>query len=155
MQAEELDHFRYWYPIAVRYRDIDRQDIVYFGVYLDYLSQGIHEYFRSLGILLRETEPSGEFDAVFRRVEIDYFGSARLDDIVRVGVRCVRIGTTSMEFQTVALRDGGAGEVLARGRMVMVNHVRHAGRSKPVPEEIRRLVAAHEGFAVDPAGPGQ
>lgn len=142
--AEDLEQFRFWHPIRVRYRDIDRQDIVYFGVYLEYFSQGIYEYFDALGIPLSETEPSGEFDSVFRRVEIDYLGSARLDDTVRIGVRCVRLGTTSIEFATVATR-AADDVILARGRLVLVNHVRHAGQSKPVPEAIRQALAGFDG----------
>src|SRR5690606_10629403 len=145
--AEDLEQFRFWHPIRVRYRDVDRQDIVYFGVYLEYFSQGIYEYFAALGIPLSETEPSGEFDTVFRRVEIDYLGSARLDDTVRIGVRCVRIGNSSLEFATVAVRERD-GAVLAQGRLVLVNHVRHAGRSKPIPEPIRRAVADFDAVAV-------
>lgn len=142
MAAEE---FRFWHPVQVRYRDVDRQDIVYFGVYLDYFGMGIHEYFRNLGIYLSETEPSGEFDSVFRRVEIDYLGSARLDDTLRVGVRVVRIGTSSIEFLAEAVH-GETGASLARGRLVMVDIDRASGRAKPIADRIRRAVADFEGF---------
>lgn len=141
---EGVEPIRFWHPMRVRYRDVDRQDIVYFGAYLDFFSQGIYEYFGALGVSLSETEPSGEFDCVFRRVEVDYLGSAQLDDTVRVGVRCVRMGRSSMEFLTVAVRAGDDGH-LARGRLVMVNHERHAGRSKPIPDWVRARVMAFEG----------
>lgn len=137
--------FRFWYSIRVRYRDVDRQDIVNFAVYLDYFGIGIHEYFRALDIHLRETEITGEFDSVFARVEVDYLGSARLDDEVRVGVRVARLGTSSLTF-AVEARHGETGAVLARGRMVLVNSDRAAGRSKPLPQRVRDAVAAFEGL---------
>lgn len=142
MTAQE---FRFWYPIQVRYRDVDRQDIVYFGIYLDYFATGIHEYFRHLNIHLAETEPSGEFDSVYRRIEVDYLGSAKLDDIVRVGVRCLRIGSSSMEFVTEAMH-GETGAALARGRLVLVDFERATGRPKPIVARVREAVATFEGL---------
>lgn len=142
----EANDFRFWHTLPVRYRDVDRQDIVYFGVYLEYFSTAIHEYFRALDIRLAETEPSGEFDTVFVRVEVDYLGSARLDDLINVGVRAERIGTSSLEFASEA-RNGETGAVLCRGRLVMVNIHRHASRSKPIPAWIRSAVATFEGLA--------
>jgi len=59
----------------------------------------------------------------------------------------VRIGNSSLEFATVAVRERD-GAVLAQGRLVLVNHVRHAGRSKPIPEPIRRAVADFDAVAV-------
>lgn len=135
--------FDFWYAIQVRYRDVDRQDIVYFGAYLDFFAIGIHEYFRSLGVLLRETEPSGEFDSVFAHVEIDYTGSARLDDVVEVGVRPVRLGTSSVTFGA-AVRRADDQAPLCHGSLVMVNIDRASGRSKPIPPRVREAVAGHE-----------
>ncbi|HUZ01903.1 MAG TPA: thioesterase family protein [Thermomicrobiaceae bacterium] len=139
--------FRFWYPLQVRYRDVDRQDIVYFAVYLEFFETALHEYYRSLGIFVAETERTREFDAVFAHVEVDYAGSARLDDVVELGVRAERVGTASLTYVLQAVL-AGSGAPLCRGRLVAVNFDRDTGRAKPIPDWIRRAVAGFEGLSL-------
>lgn len=144
---EAPEEFRFHYPIQVRYRDVDRQDIVYFAVYLEYFETALHEYYRSLGIFVAETERTREFDAVFAHIEVDYAGSARLDDVVEVGVRAERVGNASLTYVLQAAL-AGSGAPLCRGRVVAVNFDRDSGRAKPIPDWIRRAVADFEGLSL-------
>ncbi|HET9016291.1 MAG TPA: thioesterase family protein [Thermomicrobiaceae bacterium] len=143
---EGREEFRFRYPLQVRYRDVDRQDIVYFAVYLEYFETALHEYYRALGIFVAETERTREFDAVFAHVEVDYAGSARLDDVVEVGVRAERVGNASITYVLQA-NLAGTGAPLCRGRLVSVNFDRDTGRARPIPEWIRAAVADYEGLS--------
>jgi len=133
--------FRFWSRQQVRYRDVDMQQIVYFAKYLEYVDIALDDYFRSLGVVVSETAPLGEYDTAMVHVELDYLAPARYDELIDVGLRVERLGRSSMD---VAVEIRRAGEPLVRGRLVLVNFDRAAGRSRPLPERLRHAIAARE-----------
>ena len=90
--------FAHSYDARIYYADTDFSGVVYYGRYLEYLERGRSDLLRQCGInhrdLLDETRnPVGTPLAwVVRRIEIDYRGSARIEDEIRVhtGVSEVR-----------------------------------------------------------------
>ena len=83
----------------MRWAEIDAQQIVFNGHYLMYFDTAIAGYWRALAM------PYAETMAVARaaicssaRRRSSTSGSARYDDVLDIGIRCARIGNSSMLF---------------------------------------------------------
>lgn len=141
--SEPSAPIRYWNRQQVRYRDVDMQQIVYFAKYLEYVDIALDDYLRSLGVVVSETAPSGEYDTAMVHVELDYLAPARYDDVIDVGIRIERLGRSSMDARFEIQR---AGLPLVRGGMVLVNFDRDSGRARDLPERLRALIREREDF---------
>ena len=129
------DHrFTFLHPLRVRWNECDAQGIVFNVNYFLYYDIGIYEYSRALGYS-REDTP--EF--VTARAEADFKGSARFDDELQIGVRCVRLGTKSATFAFAVIRDG---DILNEGKLVYVAVKRGSTTTAPLdPDYIRRILS--------------
>jgi acyl-CoA thioester hydrolase len=79
-------------PIRIYYEDTDLSGIVYHANYLRYMERGRSEFFRSVGITkLADLEGPDPTAWTLRRVEIDYLKPARLDDLIAVHTRALRL----------------------------------------------------------------
>ena len=91
---------------------------------------------RALGLL-------GEWPDLPRRaVEAEYLNVLRFEDEIEIELRPERVGRTSITYVWEIRRDG---EVCVRGRHTAV-HVGADGRPAPLPDALRRALAA------EPAG---
>ncbi|HKD24286.1 MAG TPA: YbgC/FadM family acyl-CoA thioesterase, partial [Rhizomicrobium sp.] len=72
-------------PVRIYYEDTDLSGLVYHANYLRYMERGRSEYFRAAGItrlaMLDEAEPTAW---TLRKVALDYFKPARVDDLIEV-----------------------------------------------------------------------
>lgn len=135
--------FRFFQPFRVRYSEIDLQGVVFNAHYLTYFDTSISEYFRSLGYdQFADAKRSGVDFHVVRSL-VEYKTAIRLDQDIEVGVRVVRIGTSSLTFALAIFAKGGKA-VLATGEIVWVNTDQASHRPAPVPQSIRDLVASRE-----------
>ena len=96
------------------YEDTDAAGIVYHANYLKFAERARTELLRLLDLdhvgLARED--GGAF--AVRRCTIDYLAPARLDDLVEVRTRLLRLGGATIELsQRVCRGDNGGGAVLA------------------------------------------
>lgn len=92
-------------PIRVYYEDTDAGGIVYYANYLRFAERGRTEFLRTLGLDQQQLrEESGLVFAV-RRVEVEYELPARLDDLLDVHTRIVRMGGARLEMGQEMLRD--------------------------------------------------
>jgi predicted GNAT family N-acyltransferase len=87
-----------------------------------------------------ETMEHLEGDMYVRRATVEYEGSARYDDVCDVGIRCARIGRSSMAFEAALFRGN---ERLVHGELLYVFADPATQTSKPVPPALRSLL---EGF---------
>lgn len=118
------------HDVRVRYNEIDAQGIVFNGNYLIYADIGVTEYFRALG----EGQPGSYFgqygtDMVVVNAEIDYHGSALLDDVVTLAARVARIGRTSFTVHLALFR----GEERLTDMAMTYAHIDRDDRSRSVP----------------------
>ncbi len=136
--------FRFTCPVRVRYSEVDRQGIVYYSRYLEYVDVAHIEYFRAVGFEYHDLIERHGFDPAVVQATLEYMRSARFDDVLHVHARVVAIGRTSfrMEFQFV--RTPGD-ERVARAQIVYVNFDNATQSSHPVPESIRRRIETFEG----------
>jgi YbgC/YbaW family acyl-CoA thioester hydrolase len=133
--------FRFAEKLRVRWAEIDAQQIVFNGHYLMYFDTAIAGYWRALALPYHETMQALQGDLYVRKATLDYLGSARYDDVIDVGVRCERIGTSSIRFACGVFRQGTA---LVTGELVYVFADPATQTSKPVPQSLRRTLESFE-----------
>jgi acyl-CoA thioester hydrolase len=92
--------------IRVYYEDTDAAGIVYHAAYLEFAERARTEILRCLG--LDHASLRARFGLTFavRRCSIDYRAPARLDDLLEVQTRLVRVGGASLELAQCVLCAG-------------------------------------------------
>ncbi len=136
--------FRALERLRVRWVEIDAQQIVFNGHYLTYFDTAMSAYWRALAMPYAETMARLGGDLYVRKATLEYEASARYDDRLGVGVRCLRIGRSSLTCGAAAFRHG---ELLVGGELVYVYADPRTQRPQPVPAELRRAIEAFEAGA--------
>jgi YbgC/YbaW family acyl-CoA thioester hydrolase len=138
MKRTEFKHFD---RLRVRWAEVDMQKIVFNGHYLMYFDTAVAGYWRSMALPYTQTMEYLNGDLFVRKSTLEYHASARYDDVLDIGMRCARIGNSSIVFQAAAFR---AEELLVSGELVYVFADPHAQTSKPVPQELRDVLQGFE-----------
>ncbi len=133
--------FRFLDRMRVRWAEIDSQKIVFNGHYLMYVDTAVAGYWRALAIPYAQTMEALQGDMYVRKASLEYLASARYDDVLDVGVKCSRVGTSSMVFTAAVFRKR---ELLVTAELIYVFANPHTQKSKPVPQSLRDLFAAFE-----------
>ena len=133
--------FRFFERLRVRWVEIDAQKIVFNGHYLTYFDTALAGYWRALAMPYAATMDYLGGDLFVRKATLEYEGSARYDDVLDVGVRCLRVGNSSLVFSAAAFRQDA---LLVSCELVYVFADVATQRSKPVPQELRDLLQAFE-----------
>lgn len=133
--------FRFFDRLRVRWAEIDAQKIVFNGHYLMYFDTAVAGYWRALALPYAQTMESLEGDLFVRKATVDYLGSARYDDVLDVGMRCTRIGNSSILFSGAVFRQD---QLLVSGELVYVFADPHTQTSRPVPPPLRDVLNAFE-----------
>ena len=133
--------FRFLDPLRVRWAEVDMQRIVFNGHYLMYLDTAVGGYWRSLAMPYHETMEMLEGDLYVRKATLEYLASARYDERLLVGIRCERIGNSSMRFTGCVFR--GA-QPLVTSELVYVFADPTTQTSRPVPPLLRSVLEAFE-----------
>jgi YbgC/YbaW family acyl-CoA thioester hydrolase len=133
--------FRFLERLRVRWAEIDQQKIVFNGHYLMYFDTAISGYWRALAMPYEHTLAQLEGDLFVRKATVEYHGSARLDDLIDVGMRSARIGNTSMTFECAVFR---ADDLLVSGELVYVFADPVKQSPRPVPQSLREVLRAFE-----------
>ena len=133
--------FRFLDRLRVRWAEIDAQKIVFNGHYLMYFDTAIAGYWRALAMPYAQTMEYLSGDLFVRKATIEYEGSARYDDVLDIGIRCTRIGTSSILFSGVAFRQD---RPLVSCELVYVFADPHSQTSRPVPQQLRDVLQSFE-----------
>ncbi len=136
--------FRLKHRLRVRWGEVDIQRIVFNPHYLMYIDGAFTEYWRALGIPYASIPAMLQGDLYVKKSTIEYHGSARLDDMLDICLKCERIGNSSLLFQSGIFR----GEtLLVSAEMVYVFADPANQRPKPVPQMLRELLPSYEAGA--------
>ncbi|MGJ7574090.1 YbgC/FadM family acyl-CoA thioesterase [Variovorax sp. RB2P76] len=133
--------FRFFHRLRVRWAEVDMQKIVFNAHYLMYFDTAISDYWRALALPYEEAMQSLGGDLYVRKATIDFRGSARMDDMLDVGMRCTRIGTSSMVFEGGLFRQD---QFLVGCELVYVFADPATQTSKPVPQALRDVLTGYE-----------
>ena len=166
------NHYPSWYPLQIRFRDLDPLAHVNNTVYFTYFEEARSCYFDHLETWLNEwpsreedqevesiishpphnpriqTRPDGKhYGILIKEMTCTYMLPLVRSDTVEVGVRVVRVGRTSfiMEHQ---IHDMSEHErIFATGKSVLVWCNYLTGRPHPVPPSLRFAFEQMEGRA--------
>ncbi len=141
--------FKFYYPIQVRYGDLDPQWHVNNTRFLAYIEQARLAYMMSLGLF--DGKSFHDMGTITADVHIAYLGQIRLGQDIQVGVRVARLGNKSIRYEA-QIEDRQSEQVLARCEIVSVGFDYHRQVSLPIPEQWRRVISDFEGI---PPGPQQ
>ncbi len=134
-------NFRHFERLRVRWAEIDAQQIVFNGHYLMYFDTAISGWWRGMALPYAATMAALQGDFFVRKSNLEYHASARLDDLIDVGVRLARFGNSSMLLQCAVFRGD---QLLVEGELVYVFADPASQTSRPVPQAFRDVVLAFE-----------
>jgi YbgC/YbaW family acyl-CoA thioester hydrolase len=132
-------HKRFTIEEHVRWSDIDRAGIIYYGQFLRFFEIAETELFRSVG--LSYSEVFEKFDIWLPRVQIhfDFRRPLILDDLIEVSAYVGRFGGKSLRLD-FEVNKKGDGSLVAEGHIVLACVSRSTFKSVPIPAEmIERL----------------
>ncbi|MBN9407643.1 MAG: YbgC/FadM family acyl-CoA thioesterase [Burkholderiales bacterium] len=133
--------FRFFHRLRVRWAEVDMQKIVFNGHYLMYLDTAFADYWRALALPYEEAMHALGGDLYVKKAGIEYHASARYDDMLDVGLRCARIGNSSMTFTGAIFRGD---TLLISGELVYVFADPATQTSRPVPPALRAILEGYE-----------
>jgi YbgC/YbaW family acyl-CoA thioester hydrolase len=133
--------FRFFDRLRVRWVEVDMRKIVFNGHYLMYFDTAVAGYWRAMAMPYHETMAYLEGELFVRKATLQYEGSARYDDKLDVGVRCVRTGSSSILFGAAVFRGD---TLLVGGELVYVFADPRTQSALPVRPQLRELLQAFE-----------
>lgn len=134
MSAVSPQSFTFFHRLRVRWVEVDAQQVVFNGHYLTYVDVAVSEYWRAVGLPYPEGVRHVQGDIFARRNTLEYHAPARLDDWLDIGMRCERIGTSSISIHWAIWTQG---RLLVTGETVYVFTSLATGKSAAVPGSVR------------------
>ncbi len=129
------DAFDFFFPLRVRYAEIDAQGVVFNAHYLTYFDTALTEYLRFLDYDYMGAVKSTGIDFHLVKSTIEYLSPIRFDDTIEIGVRPKQIGTTSITWELSIFREK-CDRCLTRGEVIWVCAKIGENRSCPLPPEL-------------------
>jgi YbgC/YbaW family acyl-CoA thioester hydrolase len=128
-------HKRFTIEEHVRWSDIDRAGIIYYGQFLRFFEIAETELFRAVG--LPYSEVFDRLDIWLPRVQIhfDFRKTLLLDDLIEVSAYVGRFGNKSLTLR-FEVNKKGESELVAEGHVVLACVSRSTFKSVFVPAEI-------------------
>ena len=139
--APSRSDFRFFHRLRVRWAEVDLQKIVFNAHYLMYFDTAVADYWRALGLPYEEAMHQLGGDLYVKKATVEYHGSARLDDQLDIGLRCGRIGNSSMLFQGAIFRGD---KLLITCELLYVFSDPATQTSRPVPPALREILTGYE-----------
>jgi YbgC/YbaW family acyl-CoA thioester hydrolase len=130
-------HKKFTIEEPVRWSDVDRAGIIYYGQFVRFFEIAETELFRAVG--LPYSEVFDRLDIWLPRVQIhfDFRKPLMLDDLIEVSAYVGRFGTKSLTLRFEVSKKGET-DLVAEGHVVLACVSRSTFESQPVPEEIRQ-----------------
>lgn len=136
-----MPKYEFYYPIEVRYGDLDPQGHVNNAKYLTYMEQARVSYVKHLG--LWNGKSFDDFGIILADVHVKYFAPIMFGQKVRIGVRISRLGNKSFDMD-YSFEDTETKQDLADGSTVLVAYNYFDGKTIQIPADWRRVINAFE-----------
>ncbi|WP_028606127.1 YbgC/FadM family acyl-CoA thioesterase [Ottowia thiooxydans] len=133
--------FRFFDHLRVRWAEVDMQKIVFNAHYLMYFDTAVTGYWRALAMPYAEAMELFGGDLYVRKASIEFHASARWDDRLDIGMRCSRVGNSSITIAGAIFRGD---QLLITGELVYVFADPSTQTSRPVPQALRQLLEDFE-----------
>jgi YbgC/YbaW family acyl-CoA thioester hydrolase len=133
--------FRFFHRLRVRWAEVDMQKIVFNAHYLMYVDTAVADYWRALALPYEAAMQLLEGDLYVKKATVEFNASARMDDRLDIGLKCGRIGNSSMTFSAAIFR---ADELLIACELIYVFADPVSQTSRPVPSLLRDILSGYE-----------
>ncbi len=133
--------FRHLERLRVRRAEVDVDGVVFSSHYLAWFDSAIAGYFRAQALPYRRTMAQLQGELRVRKATLEYEAPARHEDLLALGLRCTRVGRTSIVIACACLRDD---ERLVHGEIVYVFVDPSTGKPGPVPALLRQALLGFE-----------
>jgi YbgC/YbaW family acyl-CoA thioester hydrolase len=133
--------FRFFHRLRVRWAEVDMQKIVFNAHYLMYFDTAVADYWRALALPYEEAMQQLGGDLYVKKATVEFSASARMDDRLDIGLKCARIGNSSMTFAGAIFRGD---ELLVTCELVYVFADPATQSSKAVPSQLRDTLMGYE-----------
>ncbi len=133
--------FRFFHRLRVRWAEVDMQKIVFNAHYLMYFDTAISDYWRDMALPYEAAMEHLGGDLYVKKAGLEYHASARYDDQLAIGMRCERIGNSSLQFRGGIFRGD---ELLVEGELIYVYADPATQKSRPVPQALRDTLTGFE-----------
>jgi len=135
------EDFRFFHKLRVRWAEVDMQKIVFNAHYLMYFDTAVADYWRALALPYEEAMHQLQGDLYVKKATVEFHASARMDDRLEIGMRCGRIGNSSMAFSGAIFRGE---QLLITCELVYVFADPATQTSRPVPQVLRDILTGYE-----------
>jgi acyl-CoA thioester hydrolase len=142
-----MSGFRFYYPIEVRYGDLDPQGHVNNAKHLTYFEQARVAYMIELGLFTRD-QSFMEIGVILADVHITYLAPIYFGQNIKVGVRAVKFGTKSMTWGQNII-DADSGKELAWGEVIIVTYDYEQEKTISIPQHWKEKIMEFEGFTLE------
>jgi len=127
-------------PVRVYYEDTDAGGVVYYANYLKFAERARTEMLRHLGIENSTFQDCHALAFVVRKIEAEYRQPARLDDVLEVGLKLIKVGGASLDGVQM-IRRNGEDLVCIKVRLGCMKLDGGPGR---LPKDVRKLLQPFE-----------
>ncbi len=139
--THERQTFRQLFRLRVRWAEVDMQKIVFNGHYLMYFDTAMSEYWRALAVPYESAFAQLGGDLYVKKASLEYFASARYDDLLDIGLRLERVGNSSITYSGAIFRGN---DLLIGTELIYVYADPATQRPQPVPQALRALLEGYE-----------
>ncbi len=139
-----MSKIKFFYPIEVRYGDLDPQGHLNNAKYLTYFEQARIRYFVELG-LFEIGQSFMDVGVIMAEAKVTYHAPVEYGTPVKAGVCTCRLGNKSMTVEQ-SIVHAETGEVFASGYVILVAFDYHTQKTIPIPDKMRRVIAEFEGL---------
>jgi len=126
----------------VRWSDVDKMNVMYYGAYLRHTDAAEAEFFRAFGFTYDSLHEQHGIWLARVHLDVRYVAPARLDDDLATHARLVKIGGSSIHLVLPVERQAD-GKRLADVRLVLAALDAATLKATRVPEALRSALQAH------------
>ncbi len=119
----------------IRFIDTDASGRIHYTAMFRYFESAETEFMRGMGLIYEK----GGYGFPRVHVECDFMRTIGHDDLIEIEVCLTQLGKSSMRFEFRTLK---AGELAAKGAVVVVCIDKSTQRATPIPDALRVKLAA-------------
>jgi YbgC/YbaW family acyl-CoA thioester hydrolase len=134
------EDFRCKHRLTVRWSEVDAQKIVFNAHYMMYADVAVTDYWRQLAMPYEAGWGLLGGELYVKKADVTYSAPAQMGDVLEVGIRCVKQGNTSLQFECGIFRGR---QLLNQVHLVYV-FADAARTPQPVPQALRDMLTAYE-----------
>jgi len=139
--SSRVADFRMHHHLRVRWAEVDLQKIVFNPHYLMYVDTAIADYWRAIALPYEQTLHALGGELFVKKSTLEFHTSALYDDRLSIGLRCARMGNSSLQFLSGIFRGE---ELLVSAELIYVFADPVAKRALPVPQVLRQTMLGFE-----------